>query len=306
MSTIFTPTAFQGITDTDNFIPELWSDQVIGAYKANLVMGNLVTNFNHVGRKGDQINIPVPGRLSVADKTEGTPVVIQSDTAGTVAIALNKHKVVPMLIEDNASVKSLQSMEQFYTDDMGYQIAKQIDTDLLALYSGVQGGVEVIGGDGTTAWSAASSGNGTALTDEGVRTMMQTLDDVDVPENDRAIVIPPVTKKTLLGLPRYTEQAFIGEGGQGNSIRNGRIGSIYGMDVYVSTQCPTITYTSGTTSFRVGMLFDKSALALEMQTNVKFETQRKAEYLGDLILAHVIYGVAELRDDAAVAFVVPA
>jgi len=300
------PTNFQGITASDDFIPELWSDQVIGAYKANLVMGQLVTSFNHVGRKGDIINIPVPGRLAAVDKSEGTPVTAQNDTSTTKQVLLNKHKVVPMIVEDNASVKALGSMEQFYTDDMGYQIAKVIDSDLLALYSGVQGGVEVIGGDGTTAWSASSSGNGTALTDEGVRTMMQTLDDVDVPENDRAIVIPPVTKKTLLGLPRYTEQAFIGEGGQGNSIRNGRIGSIYGMDVFVSTQCPTITNTSGTTSYRVGMMFHKSALALAMQTNVKFETQRKAEYIGDLIMAHVIYGVAELRDDAAVAFVVPA
>jgi len=300
------PTNFQGVTDAANFIPQLWSNEVIAAYKANLVMAPLVTNFNHVGRKGDQINIPVPGRLSAVDKTEGTGLTAQEDTAGTVALALNKHKAVPMLLEDIAAIQGLDSMRQHYTDDIGYQLAKVIDTDLLALYSGFQGGAEVIGGDGTTAWSASGSGNGTALTDEGIRTMMQTLDDVDVPESDRAIVIPPVTKKTLLGLPRYTEQAFIGEGGQSNSIRNGRIGAIYGMDVYVSSQCPTITNTSGTTSYRVGLMFHKSAMALAMQTNVNFETQRKTEYLGDLLVGHVIYGVIELRDDAAVAFVVPA
>ena len=30
-----------------NFIPELWSDEVIGAYKSNLVIANLVTKLSH-------------------------------------------------------------------------------------------------------------------------------------------------------------------------------------------------------------------------------------------------------------------
>jgi len=42
----------------DAFVPELWSDDVIAAYKQNLVMANLVTRLNHVGKKGDAIHIP--------------------------------------------------------------------------------------------------------------------------------------------------------------------------------------------------------------------------------------------------------
>ena len=33
----------------NNFIPELWSDEVIGAYKKNLVMANVVTKLQHKG-----------------------------------------------------------------------------------------------------------------------------------------------------------------------------------------------------------------------------------------------------------------
>jgi hypothetical protein len=135
--------------------------------------------------------------------------------------------------------------------------------------------------------------------------MMQTLDDANIPQGDRAIVIPPVTKNTLLGLPRFTEQAFVGEGGSANSIRSGRIGEIYGMGVYVSTNCPRVTNTSGTTEYRVGMMLHKSAMALVMQQNVKFEMERKLEFIGDLLVSHVLFGIGELRDDAAVSFVVP-
>lgn len=294
--------SIQAKTEADAFIPELWSDEVIAAYKANLVMAGLVTNFNHRGRKGDVINIPKPGRLTARSKVESTEITIDADTATNVAINLDKHKYIGMIEEDIVHVQGLDSMRQHYTDDFGYALATAIDDDLMALYSGFQGGTPVIGGDGTTAWSATSSGNGSALTDAGIRKMNRTLDDANVPQADRAIVIPPVTKENLLGLPRFTEQAFIGDG---SAIRNGKIGEIYGMGVYVSTNCPTIA-AADSTNYRVGMVLHKSAIGLVTQMDINFETERKLQYLGDLMVAHTLYGVGELRDDGAVAFVVPA
>ncbi len=56
---------------------------------------------------------------------------------------------------------------------------------------------------------------------------------------------------------------------------------------------------------RVGMLMHKDALVLAEQVGVRSQTQYKQEYLGDLFTSDTIYGVAELRNDAGVAFVVP-
>ena len=44
-------TAHMTITTQAKFIPELWSDEVIAAYKSNLVLANLVTRMNHEGKK---------------------------------------------------------------------------------------------------------------------------------------------------------------------------------------------------------------------------------------------------------------
>jgi hypothetical protein len=49
------------ITTAAAFIPEIWSDEVVATYKANLVAANLVRNLNHSGKKGDTIHIPTPG-----------------------------------------------------------------------------------------------------------------------------------------------------------------------------------------------------------------------------------------------------
>ena len=79
---------------------------------------------------------------------------------------------------------------------------------------------------------------------------------------------------------------------------------IYGVDVFVSNNCPTVAPSSGTTA-RIGVLMHKDALVFAEQVGVRTQTQYKQEYLGDLFTADTIYGVGELRDDAGVAFAVP-
>ena len=294
------------------FIPEIWSDDVIAAYKSNLVVANLVTKINHMGKKGDTIHIPSPTRGSASSKSASTQVTLIANTESEISISINKHYEYSKLIEDIVAVQGLNSMRGFYTDDAGYALAKQVDTDLFALVEALQGGTAgdgyascVIGGDGTTAYNDATTGNGSTLTDAGIRKMIQTLDDADVPMSERYIILPPVEKKTLTGIARFTEQAFTGEVSGANTIRNGRIGDMYGVEAFVSTNCPTETADDASTTYRVGMMTHKSALVHAEQMGVRSQTQYKQEYLGDLFTTDTIYGVGELRNDAGIGFVVP-
>ena len=291
----------------NNFIPELWSDEVIGAYKANLVTANLVTKLSHKGKKGDTIYIPVPARGAASAKAANTQVTLSAATNTAVTVSIDKHYEYSKLIEDIAEVQSLASMRKFYTDDAGFALATQVDTDLVTLWEGFQSGTvggtgaamyetAVIGSDGTTLYNGAST-NAADILDAGIRAMILKLDNANVPMDNRYIVMPPIAANDLLGINRFTEQQFIGNG---DAIKTGKIGQIYGVDVYISSNCPTATSTD-----RVGALFHKDALVLAEQVGVRSQTQYKQEYLGDLFTADTLYGVAELRNDAGVAFVVP-
>jgi N4-gp56 family major capsid protein len=304
-------TGAQTITTNAVFIPELWSDDVIAAYKKNLIFSNLVTKINHVGKKGDTIHIPKPGRGSANAKSATAVVTLNTDTATEITLSIDKHYEYSRLIEDIAGVQSIDSFRAFYTNDAGYALATQVDTDLWAQVEGLQGGTvggtgaalwekAVIGSDGSTLYTGATS-NSAALTDAGIRKMIQTLDDADVPQTERCLVIPPVERNTLMGLARFTEQAFTGEAGPSNTIRNGMIGDVYGIQVYVTSSAPTPQ--SGD---RVGCLIHKDALAHVEQMSVRSQTQYKQEFLADLFTADTIYGVGELRDEAGIAFVVDA
>ena len=294
----------------NNFIPELWSDEVIGAYKSNLVVANLVTKLSHKGKKGDTIYIPVPARGSASAKAANTQVTLSAATNTKVTVSIDKHYEYSKLIEDIAEVQALASMRKFYTDDAGYALAKQVDTDLFALTEGLQGGTvggtgaasyenAVIGSNGSTAYTGNSS-NAADITDAGIRRMLLTLDDADVPMDNRVMVVPPICANDMLGINRFTEQQFIGSG---DAIKTGKIGQIYGVDIFISSNCPSASGNSG--ADRVGVLMHKDALVLAEQVGVRSQTQYKQEYLGDLFTSDTIYGVAELRNDAGVAFVVP-
>jgi hypothetical protein len=129
--------------------------------------------------------------------------------------------------------------------------------------------------------------------------MILTLDNADVPMDNRSLVVPPIASNDMLGIARFTEQAYIGDG---NAIKTGKIGSIYGIDVYVSSNCPSINSNAQ----RVGAMFHKDAIGLVEQMGVRSQTQYKQEYLGDLFTSDTIYGIGEMRNDGGVAFVVPA
>ncbi len=297
------------VTDAATFIPAVWSDEIIAAYRQNLVLGQLVTTMSHKGKKGSVIHIPKPARGTASAKAANAVVTLIVDTAGEVTITIDKHYEYSKVFEDIVEVQALASLRRFYTGDAGYALSKQVDVnirDLAATWnSGTAYSGAVIGSNGSTAYDTTSAGNAAALTDIGIRTAIQFLDDGDVPGMDRVLVIPPVEKKRLLGVTRFTEQAFTGEVGSGNSIRNGRVGDVYGVNIYVSSNVAQIAAADTTTLVRIALLFQKQALVLVEQMGMRVQSQQKLDALGTLVVADRLYGVKTLREEGVRAIAVP-
>lgn len=305
-NTAFSPTNSVTVTSAANFIPEIWSDEIIAAYKKNLVLANVVKKMSFRGKKGDTVNIPAPvrGNASAKAATDAVTLIAESDTL--IQVLINKHYEYSRLIEDIAEVQALTSLRSFYTEDAGYALARRIDTDLVQLgraFNGATVGTDdyataaattkaFIGSDGTTAYNSSST-NAAALTDAAIRRTMQRLDDNDVPMDGRFFLIPPSSRNTLMGLARYTEQAFVGNG---DAIRNGEIGQLYGMAVFASSNADFGAGSSG--ADRICLMGHRDAMVLIEQMAVRSQTQYKQEYLGTLFTADTIYGVKALRTSA--------
>ena len=302
------------------FIRELWSDEIVATYKANLVMPNLVVTMNHNKKKGDTVHVPRPVRgVASAKAVEGQVTLVATQATSSV-FDIDQHWEYSYLIEDITELQADDSLRRFITDDAGYALATRVDTDLHALGALLAGasatptvedtayGSAVIG-DGTTPWNpaaSASEGNASVLTDAGIRNVIQALDDSDVPSRERVLVVPPVEKNNLLGIERFTEQAFVGDVGGSNSIRNGRVGDVYGIEVFVSSNCAVVEDDGANSNERAALLFQKEAMLLIEQMTPRSQTQYKQEYLGDLFTADILYGTGVLRPEAGTAIIVPA
>ena len=306
MATAFNPANSVTTTTAATFIPEIWSDEIVAAYKKNLVLANLVKRMNFKGKKGDTVHIPAPTRGSANAKTATNAVTLIVATETEVSVSIDKHYEYSRLIEDIVEVQALTSLRSFYTEDAGYALAKQIDTDLVQLgraFNGATVGTNdyatsntstkaYIGSDGTTAYNSTSS-NAAALTDAAIRRTIQRLDDNDTPMDGRFFIIPPSSRNTLMGLARYTEQAFVGDG---NAIRNGEIGNLYGIPVFVTSNADFGAGNSG--ADRICLMGHRDSMVLVEQMGVRSQTQYKQEYLANLLTADTLYGVKAMRTAA--------
>jgi hypothetical protein len=293
-------------TAAATFIPEIWSDEVIAAYQKNLKMSPLVKRMSMTGKKGDKIHVPKPIRGAASAKVADTAVNIQANVEQELQIEINRHFEYSRFIEDIVEVQALNSLRQFYTEDAGYQLALTVDTDLMNCGTGFGDGTLDLAAPTGADWAnsnsyyfnaatgldlfvAGTTATGDNFTDLGFREAIKILDDANVPMEDRCLIIPPAARKTVMGIERYVSSDFRDD----RTVKSGLIGNVYGVDVYVSSNCPTLE-----TNVRGCMFFHKDAIIHAEQMNVRSQTQYKQEYLSTLYTADTLYGVQVYRPEA--------
>jgi HK97 family phage major capsid protein len=294
-------------TQADKFIPEIWSDEVVAAYQKNLVLANLVNKMTMKGKKGDTLHIPKPTRGAAAAKAANTAVTIQADTETEVNVVIDQHFEYSRFIEDIVEVQALASLRRFYTEDAGYALAKKVDDALFAL------GKSFGDGDGSDWTNSATfySNAGTALgayaedtvaststfTDAVFRALIKKMDDADVPMDGRFFVVPPSVRQAILGIDRYNSSDFV----DGRGVNNGMIGSLYGIDIYVSSNCPLIETDANNSAggdVKAAVLAHRDSMVLAEQLGVRSQTQYKQEYLSTLYTADTLFGTKVVRPEA--------
>jgi hypothetical protein len=276
-------------TNHASFIPKLWSDEIIAEYEKSLVMKPLIKSMKMVGKKGDTINIPMPVRGSANQKVQETQVTLVANASDDKQIVVDQHWEYSRLIEDITSVQALASMRKFYTQDAGYALATKVDSDLVATAIANFGTVGHATDTGLIVPAVAGSAGD--FSDAAFRDAIQILDDADVPMDNRKLVVPPAARNHIMGIDRYVSSDFV----NGKGVVNGKIGELYGINVYVSTNLP-----ANDEGEKPCLLFHTDALVIAEQMAVRTQTQYKQEYLADLMTADTLYGEDVYRPDSGV------
>jgi len=283
-------------TTSDVFIPELWSNEVLAARDSNLVATRLFRSYPHNGKKGDTIHIPNVSNFVANDKAQETMVSIQANTETDNIISIDKHKESSFLIDDFIETQSSHNLRSIYTGRAGYAISKQMDTDLLTVVNAGLG--TIIDGDGTTMTDA-----GAGLTYDGLLEADYLLNAADVPTDGRFIIINPVHRKSIMALDGFIGAATLGSEMAMQMMKSGKVGTILGYEIYMSTNLPTVV--SNATDGKVVIVAHKEMAVSAVQKAPRTQGQYMQEYLGTLVTVDTVYGNKALRDDHAVGLRTP-
>lgn len=269
------------VTTASVFRPNVWSKEVISARESNLVLVPLVHHYDRdIRANGQTVEIPNVSNLTANLKVANTQVTLNAPTEVKKTITINQHYECSLLIEDIVDAQSAYDLAQAYTEKTGYALAEKMDNYVAVTMNGA--GTFTIGQYGAV------------LNDQVILAANRYLDDAKAPQSDRNFVVSPQGKQEMLNIDKYIRYDAIGIGGDSNSIRNGQIGEIYGVRVYMSQN---LVVTAATPTQNNHLFFHKDAMGLAVQKDVKFESQRKTEYLGTLYVAQALWGGVITRAD---------
>lgn len=268
----------RSIAQTSQYIQEKWTRDIQQPFDKILQAANLVQDRSGLVRDGgDVVNIPFTAGVNARAKAASTNITYDSPEGAPVVLNIDKHYYVGVLIEDIAKVQSSYDLKSAFQERMAEALARQIDTDLMGLYTGA--GTSVAGG--------------AAVDDADIIAVVTAFDISNTPMDQRRGIIGANTKADLMGVNKYVAYDQTGKTGKAVDGSNGLVASVYGMDLFYSGN--VATSTTGRNLF-----FHKKAINLAKQQAPKFEMEYSVDALGWKTALHTIYGVGIERASSVI------
>tara|TARA_R110000824_G_scaffold111491_2_gene259980 strand:+ start:1217 stop:2083 length:867 start_codon:yes stop_codon:yes gene_type:complete len=269
--------AYLDTTSGANFIPELWADPIYKYYERANKLSNSVDNYSSLVKgAGDTVHIPkiqMDGATAKAASTEVTYSI--AGTEGKVDLEINKHKYLANIFEDIVLIQSNSELISKYTKMMGESIARQVETDMWAELDGFQTRTDV-------------SSNNTF----GVATLEAVLAALyaqDIDPNGCSMALNSLLMADIMNPSAGVGSYFIraDASGEGQGLRTGAVGLIYGMNVFHTAAAPTAT----TNDLAVGAVYPSDACVFAAQQDVRVQAQYDVGFLGTKVVTDMIYGM---------------
>ena len=295
------------------FIPTIWSSKLNVKFYATSVFAD-ICNRNWEGdisNLGDKVVINNIPSLVINDYVVGGNLNYQTPTPNTIELVIDRAKYFAFNVADVLEYQAQPNLMDMFSQDAAEQLRTTIDSTCIyrtftqgaaanrGTTAGVKSGSINLGSD--TAPLQFTGNPNTVLNT--ILGMASVLDEQNVPDSDRFLVIDPATR--LLLLQSDLKQVQI-TGDSTSPMRNGMIGKIDRFPVYLSNQLPTIaangtswisgdgseTSVSALTNAnkrRAILAGHKSAISFASQMT-KTEQLRNPTDFGDLVRSLQVFG----------------
>lgn len=274
-----------------NFIPDLWAAKLLVALRKATVAGALCNRDyeGEVKRAGDSVKITSITRPTISSYTAHTDVTWEDIDDATRSLLIDQAKSFSFELDD---VERAQSVDGGHIlaeaiSEAAYGLANTADAFLLAL---MEAGASTSAPDnyGTEATISTASDAYDKLVD-----MAVSLDENDVPEQNRFVVVTPAFHGKLL-----KDARFVGSGDDKAAATraNGRVGEAAGLEVFKSNNLPA---GDGAGAGKAMIAGYRGAVTFAEQIST-VEAVRRENRFADGVKGLHVYGAKVTRPEALV------
>ena len=267
------------LAETSEFIPVIYSTKVINHVRSNLVaVATCNTTWKAQLAKGDQLVIPVMTTTAATDVNPQTSFLATADAKawGTAPANINIQywKENPIMIDDSTAAQTqVAGLMDIMATNAAYGLEKAIDTTVNTLYQSATG-----------TWAGT---DGQKFSDDLFITLMEGLDEADVPRTDRSLIGDPSMIADIYKVDKfmsmdYSNKPFTTDGWRGTL-------PAYNVQVFSSNNL------SAASTGNYGILMHRDCIGCVIQSDLKVERFRVPWQHSDGVNVSAFYGAAVLR-----------
>ena len=309
------------------FIPTLWSGKLLAKFYQNTMLSE-IANTDYEGElknQGDTIRIRLAPSININDYEVGSNLSYEVPTPIYQDMQVNKGKYFGVQVNDVLAYQSDMDLMNMFTEDAAKQLKIAIENEVFFNNFVTEGPAAANEGGSAGAISAAYDlGTDTTPIDQSaaanvlnaILRMSSVLDEQNVPEDGRFLVISPYDRHLLM--QSNIAQAYF-TGDSSSIVRTGKIGMLDRFTVYVSNLLPrgeagkalvpalsatsTGAAVSNAKARRLMVAGTKAANSFAMTVN-KTEPLRNQTDFGDIVRGLAVYGRKVVKPEAMVTAIV--
>lgn len=279
------------------FIPEIWSGKMQVKFYRATVLSEITNNDweGEISGYGDKVIIRSVPDITIRTYQKGQNLTREVPTSTPIELTIDYGRYFAFVVDDVDKVQMDTKLLEACTTDAAEKMKISIDSLVLAtvppLAAATNRGNNAGVISANVALGAAGGTNGSnavqVTTSNAVDVLLrlgQVLDEANVPETGRFVVIPAWFAARLKG--SSLQQAYL-TGDSESIVRNGKLGVIDRFTVYVSNA--VLSAAEGTATLFSVIAGTKDAISFASQmTDV--ETLRSPDTFGDIVRGLNVFG----------------
>lgn len=285
-----------------SFIPVVWSAKLNVKFYAATTFGD-VSNTNWEGEiksMGDKVVIQNIPSITINTYTIGQSLSYQVPTPNTIELNIDQALYFGVNVSDVIEYQAKPALMDMFTGDASNQLKIAVDRECFknTFLSANASNVGATAGAISAGYDLGTDLAPITLTAVNILSkitgMSSVLDEQNVPESDRFLLLTPFERQVLMQ-SNLAQAQFMGD--SQSILRNGKIGRIDRFDVYVSNLLPAATAgqdyfgvaSGGALKRHAVIAGHRSALTFASQIN-KVENIPNPTDFGTLVRGLMVYG----------------